>query len=67
MLGEGYRVVDSAVTTANHVAHELELKGLLNSNGGEISFMATDGLGRFSRIGEQFLKTKIVNVSEVDL
>ena len=29
--------------------------------------MATDGLGRFSRIGEQFLKTKIVNVSEVDL
>ena len=67
MLGEGYRVVDSAVTTASYVASELELKGLLNSNGGEISFMATDGLGRFSRVGEQFLSTKIVNVSEVDL
>ena len=29
--------------------------------------MATDGLGRFSGIGEQFLNTKVVNVSEVDL
>jgi len=67
VLGEAYTVVDSAITTANHVANELELKGLLNSNGGEISFMATDGLGRFSSIGEQFLNTKIVNVSEVDL
>ena len=67
ILGEGYRVVDSAVTTANHVANELELEGLLNSNGGEITFMATDGLGRFSRIGKQFLNMELVNVSEVDL
>ena len=29
--------------------------------------MATDGLGRFSRIGEQFLSTKIVRCLEVDL
>ena len=54
MLGEGYRVVDSAVTTANHVARELELKGLLNSNGGEISLWQRMVLAGFQGLGNNF-------------
>jgi len=62
-----FTIVDSAKTTAESVASELEIKDLLNVEGGSVSFMATDGIERFGRIGERFLGEKVSNVLKVDL
>lgn len=62
-----FAVVDSAKTTAESVANQLETENLLNIEGGHVSFMATDGIERFGRIGKRFLGEEVGNVLKVDL
>jgi len=67
VVDDRFTIVDSAETSADSVANELESKGLLNVEGGSVSFMATDGIERFCRIGERFLGEDVSNVLKVDL
>jgi glutamate racemase len=57
ILGARVSIVDSAETTAEAVAADLEELNLLNSQkiAGEAHFMTTDDAGRFARIGGLFL------------
>ncbi len=67
LVDDRFAIVDSAETTARRVADKLEVAGLLNVEGGSVSFMATDGIERFARIGERFLGEDVSNIVKVDL
>ncbi len=63
-------VVDSAMTTATQVEHELSRLGLANPDAaGRLRLLATDGATRFARVGGQFLGAalKTADVELVDL
>jgi glutamate racemase len=57
VAGSGVTLVDSAVTTAEAVARQLDQLGLANSGKSDATnlFLATDSPDRFARIGEIFL------------
>ena len=62
------RIVDSASTTATAVARALDAEGLSKPNGlGEITFLATDDVDRFRRIGAYFLGAPLAAVRAVNL
>lgn len=71
VLPEGVCLVDSAETTAESVAAELDRCGLRNTRQGHgsVRFFATDDPERFARVGEIFLGRAIdpAHVSLVDL
>ena len=75
LLGEGVRVVDSAQTTAATVAAAMQAQNLVADadsdadadGGGNVVFMATDGVQRFQRVGAVFLGEALPNVELVDL
>ena len=73
LLGEGVRVVDSAQTTAATVAAAMQAQDLVADadadadGGGNVVFMATDGVQRFQRVGAVFLGEALPNVELVDL
>jgi glutamate racemase len=55
-VGIDVTLVDSALTTAQHVHASLKGAGLLESAGqGDVKFLATDGPERFARVGSRFL------------
>ncbi len=53
--GDGIRIVDSASTTADLVAEVLDELGLRGGGPGTSSFLATDDIDRFARVGSIFL------------
>jgi glutamate racemase len=57
VAGQSMSIVDSAWTTAEAVAIELRDRGLLQAQGkrGSVRLMASDGQGRFARVGSHFL------------
>lgn len=57
VVGGAVSIVDSAGTTAEAVARELELRGLLREQPADttLRLLATDGAGRFARVGGAFL------------
>lgn len=61
VTGTAVTLVDSAATTAAAVAAELGGRGLLRlaTESGRTSFMATDGVQRFARVGSGFLGAPI--------
>lgn len=71
VVGENVSIVDSAGTTAAVVAAELESRGLLKAatRGGTLELLATDGAGRFARVGGAFLGSALssADVQIVDL
>ena len=56
-VGDDVEVVDSAVTTATAVHDILRSSGglLESEQAGSLKLLATDGIGRFARVGGQFL------------
>jgi glutamate racemase len=62
VAGESVRLVDSAATTAEAVAHALAANGLANPGpvtGEAVRFFATDSPERFARVGQIFLGREI--------
>jgi glutamate racemase len=70
-LGRGVQIVDSAATTAAVLVETLRRKDLLATAGrpGSLRLLATDGAGRFARVGGTFLAQPIreADVEIVDL
>ena len=64
LLGDVAQVVDSASTTAAEVAATLPRA---TGGGGKSSFLVTDGIGRFQRIGPRFLGAPLDDVQLVDV
>ena len=56
-LGDEIQIVDSAQTTAERVAKELQQQNLIAQAGsqGRFELLATEGPGRFARVGGNFL------------
>ena len=70
VVGPGLSIVDSASTTAEHVAAILEQGSLRREGGGgRLSLLATDGARRFARVGSAFLGSPVApaDVQVVDL
>jgi glutamate racemase len=71
VAGEGVRIVDSAVTTAEALAGLLSQSGLAADAAGQAThrFLVTDGEERFARVGPQFLGQPIATsqIERVDL
>ena len=69
LLGGNAVIVDSAQTTAKQVAAEMQRLELLRSEAGsgEITFLATDGVERFCRVGAYFFGQAIDNAERVTL
>ncbi len=70
VVGRGPSIVDSAGTTAVAVADLLEARALCRRDGGgSVSLLATDGAGRFARVGGAFLGAALSpgDVQVVDL
>lgn len=56
VVGPNVTIVDSAATTAQHLAAQLRVADLeSNGSGRRVSLLATDGAERFARVGSQFL------------
>lgn len=55
VVGPELTLVDSASTTAEAVRAALSEPDLLQTAGGQLRLLATDGAGRFARVGSQFL------------
>jgi glutamate racemase len=67
VAGPGVTIVDSAATTAGVTALRLAELGLRRPAGvAEFAFLATDGVGRFARVGSRFLGRAIA-AEEIDL
>jgi glutamate racemase len=68
LAGNAVQIVDSAATTARCVSELLQQRGLLNTSSapGEVRFLATDGLLRFTTVGVRFLGTAI-SAADVEL
>jgi glutamate racemase len=56
-LGDGIRIIDSALTTAERVSTVMRERGLANDSvqSGTLRLLATDGPERFARVGGNFL------------
>ena len=67
LLGSQAQVIDSAQTTAGSLAAALQSEGLPSNRGGNIQFLATDGMEGFQRVGATFLAEGISDVELVDL
>lgn len=70
VAGDGITIVDSAGTTAAAVSRLLEARDLMNPTaGGALELLATDGAGRFARVGGAFLGASVAagDVQIVDL
>lgn len=70
VAGEAISIVDSASTTAEAVAVLLETRQWLNpGTSGRVQLLATDGAGRFARVGGAFLGAEVLpsDVQIVDL
>jgi len=68
VAGAEVAIVDSAFTTAKHVAGVLEDRGLLGTTDrpGTLSLLATDGATRFARVGGRFLGAAL-DATDVEL
>lgn len=68
VVGSGPTIVDSAKTTAAHVARLLDELHLQRtaSTAGILTFLATDGAERFARVGSRFLG-QTLQASDVEL
>jgi glutamate racemase len=68
VAGPGPTIVDSATTTAAHVARLLDTLHLRRtaSTPGTLTFLATDGAERFARVGSRFLG-ETLQPSDVEL
>lgn len=70
-LGPAPAIVDSATTTAEHVAHELDRSGTRRraTTPPTLRLIATDGRARFARLGTRFLGEPVAegDVEIVDL
>lgn len=69
IIGEGVRLVDSALTTAEATQAALQAQGLISSGapeGARVQLLATDGAERFAAVGTRFLGRQIAP-SEVEL
>jgi len=70
VAGQSIAIVDSAVTTANVVEHYLRANNACcETERGTLELLATDGAGRFARVGGSFLGTSLdaADIELVDL
>ncbi len=58
VIGESITIVDSATTTANAVARELDLQNIINDKQeqGDSQFLVTDAPARFAKLAQYFLR-----------
>jgi glutamate racemase len=70
VVGDAVSMIDSAGTTAAVVENHLRENDALNDNGsGTLQLLATDGVGRFARVGGSFLGADLTadDVELIDL
>ena len=70
VMGDGVRLIDSAVETAKVVKEQLEMEGKLKKNGNLNSrriYFVTDSPDRFKRIGTWFLGQEIEEIEKVEI
>jgi len=66
VFDDAVSIVDSASTTADFARNVLASLDLLNTSGGNVRFMATDGATRFARVGGLFLGEELA-ASDIEL
>lgn len=62
-----HHIVDSAATTAQAVGLALDPDGHGGQGHSQTTFLATDGISRFQRVGSYFLGEEIASVELIDL
>jgi glutamate racemase len=69
VMGKRVKLIDSAEATAVEVKNLLKAHGLLGDSGARASrkFYVSDVPDRFIQVGERFLKSRISNVSRIDI
>ncbi len=70
VMGDGVRLIDSAVETAKVVKEQLEMEGKLRKHGnlsGRRIYFVTDSPDRFKRIGTWFLGQEIEEIEKVEI
>lgn len=65
-VGTGISLVDSAQTTAKEVARRLESDNLRGTRPAAVSYLASDGVERFARVGSVFLGEPL-SVEQIEL
>jgi glutamate racemase len=68
VMGDGVRLIDSAIETAREVRETLESLSLLNAAGGRLRrFYVTDAPDKFIQVGERFLGRTIDYIKKIEL
>ena len=69
VLGEGVRLIDSAVETACEIRDTLKMLGLNSERKGNSlrEFFVTDSPERFLKVSEKFLGQKIENIKKIEV
>ncbi len=69
VMGNGVRLIDSAIETAGEIKKTLGGMSLLNTSAGSVSqeFYVTDSPDKFIEIGERFLDRKIDFIKKIEL
>ena len=69
VMGQGVRLIDSAIETAQEIRAKLEALSLLNDASGTVKheFYVTDSPQKFLSVGERFLGSKIEHIEKTEL
>ncbi len=69
VMGEGVRLIDSAIETACEIKETLKTLGLGREGKGDSSreFFVTDSTERFLKVSEKFLGQKIENIRKIEV
>jgi glutamate racemase len=69
VMGEGVRLIDSAIETAREIRCILQSSSLLNESAGSVNheFYVTDAPQKFLNVGERFLGRKIAHIVQTKL
>ncbi len=69
VMGEGVRLIDSAIETSREIRKTLEVFGLNTEENGSLfrNFYVTDSPERFLKVGENFLGQKIEHIEKIVL
>ncbi len=68
VMGEGVKLIDSAIETAREIKRILCALSIVNPGGGEIRrFYVTDSPGKFVQVGERFLGRQIGYIRKIVL
>jgi glutamate racemase len=69
VMGDGVRLIDSAIETAREIRSILRSSSLLNESAGSVNheFYVTDAPQKFLYVGERFLGRKIAHIEQTKL